>query len=564
MKRNIIILLIVGLCTSCTGSWLDTTNEGTPTEDNYWKTDNDFVTATTSLYYSFSLEETWGANLFYEQGASDDVFFSRSGGTAETNLANLTMNGSTLGSVKNMYDEMYTTMAIANNIIYHALQINEANRTDIIKRSLGEAYFMRAFSHLMIAYRYGRTDNGVPFVRYEDFTDYNTQINDIPTQQSTVINDYKLIVEDFQSAAGLLPWFKDYTSDNYGRPSKDAAYGFMVKTYAYWAQHDATQWSNIPNLVNKIESEGDRALLDDYSSVFTIDNNWSKEYIFSVNSSASNYAGSLLPGVMLEDKGWGAYNGWGYFKPTLELFSEYSDQDARRSATILKYGDEFTYYGNKMKFYSSSDLECGFHFNKYMEPYKYGDLTSAGVGENNSHISTNGDRPTTDLNIPLMRFSELLLFKAEALIMQGKNAEAAAPLNRIAVRAKEGITYTAPTMMDLMHERRCELAGEYTDRLMDLKRWSAGGSANWNLDALAKIQTAKHGIGHADRTNPDSPVKGETMTINGKSYDGVISLANMGAKTYTPGGTYSVLPYEINQVIKSNGKLKQNSGYASK
>ena len=341
---------------------------------------------------------------------------------------------------------------------------------------MGEAYFMRAFSHFMIAYRYGRADNGVPYVRYEELSNYESQVNDIPTQQKTVMDNYKYIIEDFQSAANLLPWFKDYSSDNYGRPTKDAAYGYMVKTYAYWAQHDASQWANIPTLVDKIENEGSRGLLDNFADVFTIANNWSKEYIWSVNSSGNNYAGSEFPGIMLENKGWGAYNGWGNFKPTLELFAEYNDQDVRRSATILKYGDQFTYFGTNRKYYSSSDNECGFQFNKYMNPYSFGDLNASGVGENNSHISTNGDRPTTDLNVPLMRFSELLLFKAEALIMQTKNSEAADPLNRIANRAKEGITYTAPTMMDLMHERRCELAGEYTDRLMDLKRWAAEGS----------------------------------------------------------------------------------------
>lgn len=569
MKRNILLLLLLvaGFCSSCTGSWLDTTNEGSPTENNYWKSDADFTSATTSLYYCFSLEETWGRNLFWEQGASDDIFFARTRGNSQMNLANLCMDGNTEGSIKDIYNEMYTTMAIANNIIYHALKIKEADRSAIVKRSLGEAYFMRAFSHFMIAYRYGRADNGVPYVRYEELTNYESQVNDIPTQQKTVMDNYKYIIEDFQSAANLLPWFKDYSSDNYGRPTKDAAYGYMVKAYAYWAQHDASQWANIPTLVDKIENEGGRGLLDNFADVFTIANNWSKEYIWSVNSSGNNYAGSEFPGIMLENKGWGAYNGWGNFKPTLELFAEYNDQDARRSATILKYGDQFTYFGTNKKYYSSSDNECGFQFNKYMNPYSFGDLNASGVGENNSHISTNGDRPTTDLNVPLMRFSELLLFKAEALIMQTKNSEAADPLNRIANRAKEGITYTAPTMMDLMHERRCELAGEYTDRLMDLKRWAAEGSDAWNLDALAKIKTAKHGLKHVDRSNPSSDLDtttGTTMTINGKTYQGVIELANMKAKNYTPGGTYSVLPYEINQVIKSNGKLTQNSGYSSK
>ena len=569
MKYKIVFFfLTIGslLLTSCTGSWLDTTNEGTATESSFWVSDDDFESAATSLYYCMSLEETWGRNLFWEQGASDDIFFSRTRGSSQMNLANLTMDGNTEGSIKDIYNEMYTTMAIANNIIYHALLIDESSRTDIINRTLGEAYFMRAFAHFMIASRYGRLDNGVPFERYEDFTDYETQLVQIPPQQASVTDNYQYIIEDLESAANLLSWFKDYSSDNYGRPSKDAAYGYMVKVYAYWAQYDSDKWSLISDIVDNVETQGGRSLLSNYSDVFKIANNWSNEYIWSVNSSGSNYAGSEFPGICLDNKGWGAYNGWGNFKPTLELWAEYNEQDSRRSATIMEYGDEFTYFGTTKKFYSTADNECGFHFMKYMEPYSYGNLNENGVGENNSYISTNGDRPTTDLNVPLMRFSELLLFKAEALIMQSRNSEAAEPLNRIAIRANEGVTYTAPTMMDLMHERRCELAGEYTDRLKDLKRWSAGGSDDWNLDALAKIKTAKHGIKHVDRSDSESAIdtaNGETMEINSKIYQGVFELSNMPAKTYVPDGTYSVLPYEINQVLKSNGALKQNSGYDS-
>lgn len=571
-KLFISLLMAAGTLSSCTGNWIDTVKEGVSTDQNFWQNDADYTKAVTTLYDCFSYEETWGRNLFYEQGASDDIVFGRSRGTGYMNLAHLTMDGSSESSIKDFYNQMYTTMSIANNIIYHALLIPEAKRTTVEKRSLGEAYFMRGFTHYMIAYRYGRPDNGVPFVKYEDFTDYASQINDIPTQQATVMDDYKLIVEDFQKAADNLDWFKNYTTDNYGRATKDAALGYMVKTYAFWAQHDKNQWANIPDLVDKIEKEGGRGLLDNYADAFKIENKWSKEYIWSVNSKGSNYAGSIFPGIILENKGWGVYNGWGYMKPTLELFAEYNDNDTRRSATILQYGDKFTYFGEEKQWYSTSDLENGFAFNKYMDPFSRGKLIKDAdgnvTGYENPYISTNGDRPTTDLNVPLMRFSELLLLKAEALIMQTKNTLAADPLNRIAARAKEGVTYTSPTMMDLMHERRCELACEWTDRLMDLKRWSAEGTADWNLDALAKIKSAKHGIKHIDRSNPSSAIdttNGQTITVNGKTYQGTFILgAGQGdAKQYTPDGTYSVLPYDVNQVIKSNGKLKQNSGYAS-
>lgn len=565
MKRNIIlfsVILMAGMLASCTGDWLDTTKEGTNTEGNFWKSDNDFIKAANGLYYVLGLEETYGRDLFWEQGASDDIFYSRSRGAGEMALANLTYDGQTESRLATIYEEFYTTMSVANNIVYHALQIPEAQRSAVVKRTLGEAYFMRAFSHFMIAYRYGRPDNGVPFVRYEELADYNTGINEIPTQQASVTDNYRMIVEDLQNAADNLDWFKNYSQDNYGRPTRDAAYAYMVKTYAYWAQWDKSQWAKIPSLVDKIENEGQRGLLDNFADVFTIDNNWSKEYIWSVNSSGYNFAGSEFPAIVLENKGWGFYNGWGNFKPTLELWSEYNDQDARRSATILQYGDEFKFFGTTRRYYSSSDNECGFQFNKYMKAFADGSVVDgAGVS---SHVSTNGDRPTTDLNLPLSRFAEMLLFKAEALIMQGKNAEAAAPLNRIATRAKEGVTYTAPTMKDLMHERHCELAGEWTDRRFDLIRWAGSGNSDWNKDALARLTTAKHGIGHAQRDQWNSPLKGERMTINGKTYDGVINLTNMSSqKQFTPNGTTSVFPYRQNLVVQSNGKLKQNPGYGS-
>ena len=568
MKINKIffsLLLIAGTLSSCTGDWLETTKEGTPNEGNFWKNDADYIKAVTTLYDCYAYEETWGRDLFYEQGAGDDIVYGRNRGNSQMNLAKLKMDGSSEGSIKWFYKQMYETMSAANNIIYHALLIPENERTAVQKRSLGE-------THYMIAYRYGRPDNGVPFVKYEDFSNYERQINEVPQQQNTVMDNYRLIVEDLQKAADCLDWFKNYTADNYGRATRDAALGFMVKTYAYWAQHDNSQWAKIPALVDKIENEGGRGLLNSYADVFKAENEWSKEYIWSINSRGSNYAGSIFPGISLENKGWGVFNGWGYMKPTLELYAEYNDQDQRRDATLLAYGDSFKYFGENWKWYSNSDIEVGFAFKKYMEPFSYGKIIRDGNGKitgyENSHISTNGDRPTTDLNVPLMRFSELLLFKAEALIMQGQNNAAAVVLNRIANRAQEGVTYTAPTMIELMHERRCELAFEWTDRLMDLKRWAAGGNAAWNLDALAKIRGAKHGIKHVDRTNPDSPVdvtNGTTLTINGKTYHGVITIgAGQGdAKDYEPGGTYSVLPYEINQVIKSNGKLKQNKGYAS-
>lgn len=554
MKINILSITLLSsfLFASCS-DWLDVKPEGTPNEGNYWKTDNDYTTAATTMYNNMSLEETWGRDLFWEQGASDDIFYSRSRGNAQMNLANLDMDGETEGSIQSFYEYMYETNAAANNLIDHALKLD--SRTQIINNRLGEAYFMRAFSHFMIAYRYGRMDNGVPFDRYEDYDPYPA--GKIPEQRASVIDNYKLIIEDLDQAIELLPWFNNCASEDFGRASKDAAIALKVKTYAYWAQHDATQWQNIPALVDQLENEGGRGLLENFADVFDSSHEWDKESIWAVNSSGSMLAGSIFPGMMLDNKGWGRYNGWGNFKPTLELWAEYDEKDARRPVTIMQYGDDFTFFGEKRKFYSTADLECGFHFNKYMEPFRYGTVDPvSGAGINNSHVSPNGNRPTTDLNVPIIRFAEMLLFKAEAMIETGNSAGAAKILNRISLRAGLGDLYTNATIENLMHERRCELAGEFTDRVMDLKRWAAKYPS-----AKAKLEAAKHGLKYQDRSDPASALdttNGKDMTINGKTYKGVIEI--MSAKKYDADKA-CVLPYEQNEVIKAQGALKQNKGY---
>ena len=111
----------------------------------------------------------------------------------------------------------------------------------------------------------------------------------------------------------------------------------------------------------------------------------------------------------------------------------------------------------------------------------------------NVYINSNGDGQTTLYNVPIMRFAEVLLIKAEALIMQGQNGDA--PLNL--VRARAGLSPVSnATLTDLKHERRVELAGEFANRHFDLVRWG---------DAQSTYAQPLHGRIHSDRADPASP-----------------------------------------------------------
>lgn len=551
MKRKIIAavaLVSTALTMNSCADFLDVQPEGNPNQGGYFQTDKEAEDAIGSVYWIFDKEETWGRNLFWEQGCGDDMVCNQS---RWPSLMNFQYTGDESPLTDNW--EMMTEYIARANWVVAGLKAKGVDRlTEVETRTLGEALFMRAFLHFHIAYRYGRADNGCPFIRYEDYPDYaGTMLSTIPPQQATVMDNYKLIEDDLTEAAGYLPFFETYAAKDQGRAHKVAAWALQVKLYAYWAYHDQTKWALIPPLVDKIESEGNRELLSDFADVFKIANNYSSEYIWSATGTGRKEGGPRFPGVCLVNKGWGIFNGWGSLKPSRSLWEEYDENDKRRDISVYSYGMTIRYFGADQPFTdpAGDKIVSGFMFAKYMEPYTYGERVLDEDGNvdasktvlSNPHVSTNGNDMTTDLNIPLIRHAEMVLFKAEALIQQGKGDLAAKELNRLTKRAGLGEPYAAATMEDLMHERRCELAGEFTDRFMDLKRWK-------QYDKLEQKQY--------DRVPVDAS----------KAYDAVTNPWAESKVIWPVGGIERhfepeydlVFPYPPIEVTKANGKLKQN------
>lgn len=156
--------------------------------------------------------------------------------------------------MKGTYGRLTGLISRANWVVEQLLKKQQSTAlTAIETRSLGEAFFMRAFSHFYVAYRYGNDKQGVPFVRYEDFP--GGYDNSIPKQQASVVDNYKMIIEDLDNAIKYLPNFKDYGIDNRGRAHKAAAVAYKAKVYAYWAAFDSKQWENVIKMVDALENE---------------------------------------------------------------------------------------------------------------------------------------------------------------------------------------------------------------------------------------------------------------------------------------------------------------------
>lgn len=490
MKHKIAKIIMVTMCVicfgviSCSDDFTNLEPLGSSSYGNFWKTEQDAIQAANSMYYYMRDEDMFSRGFYWYINVSDDMVTGRIKSDAD-NAKNFNLTGDE-GSLKWMYAQSYQIIRRANDILLNVpdMEISESLKN----RILGEAYFMRAFHYHWIAYHYGDNgeNGGVPILTVENFGDEAGSYS----RPESVVDNYAQIIEDLNLAANLLPLINELKTEDYGRGHKDAALAYIAKTYLYWAQYDTSKYADAVAACDAVTNSGSgRALIDtnnpekDFRELHSNLNNWTNEYIWSVDSGIDG--GSKLPGVVLENKGWGLYNGWGYYHPSLGLYDEYEAGDPRREVTILKFGDEFDFFGETRR-YASENSQSGFQWNKYMYEFQF--ENPVGV-----YINSNGDNPSTLYNVPILRYAEILLIKSEALIMQGENGDV--PLN--AVRDRAGLTpIVGATIDDLKHERRVELAGEFANRHFDLVRWG---------DADAVYAEPIYGRIHTDKTDPDSP-----------------------------------------------------------
>lgn len=544
MKAKYILtaVLSAALLSSCS-DFLDVQKEGDPTTTQYFTNDDQAVDAVDALYAPIHQEGLFGREMFWEQGGACDIVWGRT--RSYPTLATLSYTGDE-SPLKGTYQDLQSLVSRSNWVVEKLLEKKgKQGLTSVETRSLGEAYFMRAFAHFYIAYRYGTDKQGVPFTRYEDYPDgYD---NSIPKQQASVVDNYRMIIEDLDNAISNLPKFEDYGIEDRGRAHKAAAVAYKAKVYAYWATWDKTQWENVITMVNSLQNDYGRDLAPEFADIFSSDFSkfWTKEYLFGIAGTGGDTpGGSEFPGVILENKGWGIYNGWGQNKPSLDIYKEMlkdGEGNARLQRSILAYGDEFEFFGQTRKFYSTSDIESGFMINKYMDAFKHENADKEG------YVSSNGNWPTTRLNMPLIRFADMLLLRAEAYLATGRADLATQDINKIRNRSHLTPLSGTATWTDLYHERRCELAFEFSDHLYDLKRWFHSGADE--IKNLAKAELDAHpSVRHyADRGDSNSTfVEGDYEDYKNKSAYQDYMIA---------------FPYPSTEITKSGGALKQNDGY---
>lgn len=361
-------------------------------------------------------------------------------------------------------------------------------------RYLGEAYFLRGFYYFRLARMFG----GMPLIDY-----VIKSSNQWAQTRSTMDETLNFAIEDFKRAENLL-WEKDkYSNEELGRATKGAAQAMLLKANLYRADYlrnagneteaqkyfaEAAKWGK------EVINSRQYSLWPNYLDNFRLANENGRESVFEIQyteEATSDYGGEgYTRGTMttiLQRSRSSAFGeaGWGYDRPTQNLYNEYEAGDARRDETILVPTDEQIET-------PAQEIYCGDRMlnRKYA---MYNDGANGGIYKL-AHATRS---PKNNIQI---RYADVLLMYAEACCESGDLPSAKTALKEVRDRAGlspfpytaviQGQTVTFNDNQEdlrkaIRHERRVELAME-GHRWFDLTRW---GIAKETMDTYMAGET---------------------------------------------------------------------------
>lgn len=524
-KINIFFILVFSFTVFSCNEFLEFEPYGQPSSLGTL-TDEQAMQTVYALYEWQYNEGTTGRGFFWYENASDDMVTGRSQAEAQ-NIKNFVDNGSATRDVRDNWPRMYQTINYANQIINQVPE-SESISESVKNKVVGNAYYWRGFGYLWLAPWYGDNgpNGGIPIVTEE------TPVEDIDVPRPpSVLENYDLIISDMEKAGELLPWFHELPKDEWGLTHKTAAWAMAARAALYAAQYDASYLDKVIDFADRVINSGHHALVPNYADVFEIENNWSPEYLYSVTSNEND--GSKWPGISFQNGGFGYYNTWGYFQPTKELYDAFEPGDKRLKKTIIAPGDTVDFIGNQIIWEvnpSATSSPTGMTLGKWLAPFRGEDA----IG---TRVNPNGNNMTTRLNIPLIRYADVLLMKAEALIWKNGEGDATAKELINDIRERAGLPRdTEATKAQLKNERRVEFAFEFGAwRHLDLVRWG---------DAEAIYSQPLHGF---------------NVNLSGSTIESLETIEVWPARNYNP-SIHHVFAIPAREIATSKN-LDQNQGY---
>ena len=539
MKINKIkITVIAVLCTalmiplSCKKNFLTQTNTFNSDAQATFTKSQDVVALVNSIYDAYQNADLLKKSIWYYANFLSHDWYNDG---ADIAWNSYTIN-SNFAALSTFWNNAYIAIGRANAAfgIIATAKANGVVTPELAARLTGEAYFLRGMTY----YYLGGTFGGVP-LEIKEIPGYNGL-----APRNTQDEVFAQVVSDMKQAETLLVSKSALAPGDLGRATTGAAYGYEGAAQMWLKNYAAALTAfNNPELSNNYH------LLQDFEQVHEFDHQNNDESLFEiqfdlVSGASASWDGGWQNGgeeAWIDDFSWPhEISGFGYDYGNPGLWYSYANGDRRKTLTIIGPGDTIQSQGIIKKWggikgyavvqsgfaagsqtYTGDDGKIINTCGSLKHPWFGDDLTRSGYYCSKKWRDPNltGANGTSAIfgtqDQILLRYSEILLDKAECEVRTGAIPLAMADLKTVRDRAwglglkggsaspvdgsgnplvQDGLTYdgkptqpiTDPLQM-VLSEYRHELTGEYS-LFYDLRRAGPGVAAafikaNYNTDA---------------------------------------------------------------------------------
>jgi hypothetical protein len=517
-------------------------------------------------HYFFPFSSMWAygsirsGDAYKGGGGSGDIFEFNEYETFSTNNV-------TNGSTDNVWYQLYVGVARANSALAIINNLSVAQYPNKVERQ-AELRFLRGHFYFLLKVLF----KNIPWI---DETIPKSNYNTISNVALTSDQVWTNIANDFAFAASNLP----VTQSQVGRATQGAAQAYEAKTLLYQAYTqdvnnnvtsiDKTKLATVNTLCDAVINSGKYSLTPDFANNFLPQDGNSTESVFSIEYSINDGTpqGRVDAGHCLDYPMDVEYGCCGFHVPSNNMVNAFkTDNNGLPELTTFNNNDivpSGDYQTNTFDPRLDHTVAIPGHPYKYQTnlvynaswaraPQSYGPMLSMKevVGYTDPSFKRFPPFMSSSKDWEVIRYSDVLLMKAEALIQMGQESTALPLINMVRQRAmnstallvqangtptsnyhmdiyKPGVNCTwtnAYAFQALMFERRLEFAMEGY-RFFDLVRW---GIAADYLNSYFAVETTR-----------TPHLAGAQFTKNRDEY----------------------LPISQNQINFSKGLYKQNPGW---
>jgi tetratricopeptide (TPR) repeat protein len=486
-KAKYIIALMLLLCIVSCKKDLDRTPLDQFSSQTFWDNEANTLMALSGVYRGniqmassptgaeFSATDWWSYHgLLFLEFATDNAYDRRGENSGFNTLTNGTLTASN-SYLSNYWSASYARIARCN---YFMENIEKApvDKAKIARMS-AESRFIRACQYFYLSQYFG----AVPLV------EKTLSLSEANTVKKNTKDEVLAFVEaEFKLALEALPKQNTMPGSERGRASQQAILAFLGRTYL--AQK---RWEDASVVYKELIDMNENIIDPNFESLFNGTNEASKEIIF-----ATQYQQDLAPNAILQHNYPAKLGGnmihcplgslvesyefndgtmFSYTDPRYNAANISLNRDPRLSYTVIHNGQQFKniVYNSNPDDTSSPDQ---------LTTTKQATRTGYALKKFNSEAFTGGDLQNSGIDLPIIRYAEVLLSYLEARLESGAALDQSLldeTINK--VRGRATVNMPRVTEMNrealriiLRRERRNELALEGI-RYWDLLRWNIIG-----------------------------------------------------------------------------------------